>query len=247
VLYAEIRFAPLLHTERELSPHQVVASVEAATAEAVRSTGIEVRLILCTLRHFSAAESLETVRLVEDFRGTYVAGLDIAADEAGYPIDAHIAAFEYARDKGIPCTAHAGEGRGPDSVWETLEHFAPSRLGHGVRSIEDPALLEYLRQHQIHLEVCPSSNIVIDIYDTYADHPIDELYRAGISVGVNADARTLANITLSQEYAKLHQTFGWDSEDFFQCNRNALNAAFVPDDVRDKLVARLADGYRHSS
>jgi len=243
VLYAEIRYAPLLHIEKGLSARKVVASVEAATAQAVRSTGIEARLILLTLLGFSAAQSLETVHLVEDFRGTYVAGFDIA-DTAENPIDAHIAAFQYARDKDIPCTAHAGEERGPDNVWETLQHFAPSRLGHGVRSIEDPVLLEHLRQHQIHLEVCPTSNVQTNVFDTYADHPIDKLHRAGISVGVNTDSRTLVNITLSQEYEKLHETFGWDTEDFFHCNRNALKAAFVPDDVRDELLARLVDGYQ---
>ena len=242
VLYAEIRFAPLLHTERGLSAREVVAAVEAATAQAVRSTGIEARIILISLG-YSAEQDLETLRLVEDFRGTYVAGFDIA-DIAENPVDAHIAAFQYARERGIPCTAHAGESRGVDNVWETLQHLAPSRLGHGVRSIEDPELVEHLRQQQIHLEVCPSCNVQTNIYDTYADHPIDRLYRAGISVGVNTDDRTLVNITLSQEYAKLHETFGWDTEDFFHCNRNALKAAFVPDDVRNKLLARLADGYQ---
>ncbi len=246
VLYVEIRFAPLLHTAQGLSARQVVARVEAATAQAVRSTGIEARLLLCTLRNFTAAQSLETVQLVEQFRGTYVAGFDIAADEAGYPVDGHIAAFQYARERGIPCTAHAGEARGPDSVWETLKHFAPSRLGHGVRSIEDPLLLAHLRQHQIHLEVCPTCNVQIDIYDAYADHPIDRLVQAGVSIGVNTDTRTMTNITLSQEYAKLHQTFGWDIQDFYQCNRNALSAAFVPEDVRNRLLARLADGYQQA-
>jgi adenosine deaminase len=244
MLYAEIRFAPLLHTEGGLSPHQVVASVEAATAEAVRQTGIEARLILCTLRPFSEAQSLETVKVVEAFRGSYVVGFDIAADEAGFPIDAHIPAFRYARDRGIPRTAHGGEGRGPDSVWEILEHFAPSRLGHGVRSIEDPVLLERLRQHQIHLEVCPTSNVMTNIYNTYADHPIDKLYREGLSIGVNSDARTLVNITPSQEYTLLHQTFGWDAHHFLQCNTGALKAAFVPEDVRDKLLARLVESYQ---
>jgi adenosine deaminase len=245
LLYAEIRFAPLLHTERGLSAREVVASVEAATAQAVRSTGIEARLILCTLSYYSVAQSLETVHLVEDFRGTCVAGFDIAADTAGNGIDAHITAFEYARDKRIPCTAHAGEASGPENVWETLQHFVPSRLGHGVRSIEDPMLLEHLRQRQIHLEVCPTCNVQTNVYDTYADHPIDKLHRAGISVGVNTDTRTITNITLSQEYAKLHQTFGWDTEDFFQCNKNALKAAFLPDNVRSKLLAQLVDGYQH--
>jgi adenosine deaminase len=244
VLYAEIRFAPLLRTERGLSPRQVVASVEAATAEAVRSTGIEARIILCTLRYYSEAQSLETVHLVEDFRGTYVAGFDIAADKPGNVIDAHIPAFQYAHDKGIPCTAHAGETRGPSIVWDTLQHFAPARIGHGVRSIEDSSLVEHLRQQQIHLEVCPSCNVQTDIFDTYADHPIDQFYRAGIPVSVNTDARTLVNITLSQEYAKLHQTFGWDAEDFFACNRNALKAAFVPDNVRKVLLERLDTGYQ---
>ncbi len=246
VLYAEIRFAPLLHTEQGLSAREVVASVEAAVAEAVRSTGIEARIILCTCRHSTSEQSLEIVHLVEDFRGTYVAGFDIACDEAGYPVDAHIPAFQYAREVGIPCTAHAGEARGPDSVWETLEHFAPSRIGHGVRSIEDPALVEHLREQQIHLEVCPTCNVQTDFYDTYADHPIDKLYRAGVSLNVNTDARTLVNITLSQEYEKLHQTFGWETEDFLHCNRNALRAAFVPEDVRSRLLAELEAGYQHS-
>jgi adenosine deaminase len=244
VLYAEIRFAPLLHTQQGLSARQVVATVEAATAQAVRDTGIEARLILCTLRNYSAAQSLETVHLVEQFRGTHVAGFDIAADEAGYPVDEHIAAFQYARDKGIPCTAHAGEACGPASVWETLRQFAPSRLGHGVRSIEDPELVDRLRQRQIHLEVCPTCNIQIDIYDTYADHPIDRLYRAGVPVGVNTDARTMTDVTLSEEYARLHKAFGWDTRHFFHCNQDALKAAFVPEKVRNKLLARLAGGYQ---
>ncbi len=243
VLYAEMRFAPLLHTEGGLSPRQVVGSVEAATAEGVRSTGIEARIILCTLRYYSEAQSLETVRLVEDFRGTYVAGFDIAADKPGNVIDAHIPAFQYAREKGIPFTAHAGETRGPVIVWNTLQHFAPSRIGHGVRAIEDPALVEHLRQRQIHLEVCPSCNVQTNIYDTYADHPINQFYRAGIPVSVNTDGRTLVNVTLNEEYERLHRTFGWDVEDFYRCNKDALKAAFVPDDVRDQLLARLADGY----
>ena len=162
----------------------------------------------------------------------------------GFPVDAHIPAFQYAREAGIPCTAHAGEARGPDSVWETLEHFVPSRIGHGVRSIEDPVLVKHLREQQIHLEVCPTCNVQIDIYDTYADHPIDKLYRAGISLNVNTDDRTITNITLSQEYEKMHQTFGWEPKDFLQTNRNALIAAFVPDDVRTRLLAELEVGYQ---
>jgi adenosine deaminase len=244
VIYAEIRFAPLLHTEEGLSAHQVVASVEAATAEAVRKTGIEARIILCTLRYYSTEQSLETVKLVEDFRDTYVAAFDIAADTTGNVIDAHIPAFQYARDNDIFYTAHVGETRGIENVRDTLQHFAPSRLGHGVCSIEDPELLDHLRENEIHLEACPTCNVQTNCYDTYADHPIDKLYRAGVSIGVNTDTRTISDITLNEEYEKLHRVFGWEKEDFLKCNLNALQAAFIPQETREELIAKLREGYR---
>jgi adenosine deaminase len=243
VIYAEIRFAPLLHTEKGLSAQEVVRVVEETVSECIKATGIEARLLLCTLRHFSEAQSLEMVKLVEQFQGTYVAGFDIAADTPGNVIVAHIVAFQYARDKRIPYTAHAGETRGLENVWETVQHFDPSRLGHGVCSIEDPTLLEHLMQHQIHLEACPSCNVQTNCYDTYADHPIDKLHRAGISVGVNTDARTICNITLTQEYEKLYRVFGWENEDFLHCNTNALRAAFIPEQTRKELMVRLLEGY----
>ncbi|UCD41045.1 MAG: adenosine deaminase [Chloroflexota bacterium] len=243
VLYAELRFAPLLHTEGGLSAREVVTIVEAATAEGVRNTGVEARLILCTLRFYSTEQSLETVHLVEDFLGTYVAAFDIAADKPGNVIDAHIPAFDYARENGIPYTAHVGESRGIENVWDTIHAFAPSRLGHGVCSIQDPALLDYLKKHHIHLEACPTSNVQTNCYNTYADHPIDRLYREGISIGVNTDARTISNITLTEEYEKLSHAFGWGKEEFLQCNLNALNAAFIPENTRDELIPRLKEGY----
>lgn len=244
VIYAEIRFAPLLHTAGGLSAEEVVTIVEGAVAESSRVSGVEARLILCTLRHFSEEQSLETARLVEQFKDTHVAGFDIAADEAGYPIDAHIKAFRYAHQHGIPCTAHAGEARGPESVWETLENLQPGRLGHGVRSIEDPNLMAYLRQNRIHLEVCPAVNVQIDIYPDYVTHPIDQLYRAGLSLSVNTDARTTARITLNQEYERLNRVFGWGKEHFLRCNTDALRAAFLPSPIREELLSRLLAGYR---
>jgi adenosine deaminase len=243
VLYAEIRFAPLLHVDNGLTPDQVVGIVEEATAKAVEKTGVEARVILCTLRHFNESQSMETVRLVDRFRGTRVAGFDIAADEAGYPIDQHIPAFQYAFIHRIPCTAHAGEARGAESVWETLKHFRPARIGHGVRSLEDMNLIAHLREERIHLEICPSCNIQIDIFDDYRDHPIDTLYRLGLSVGVNTDARTITNVTLTDEYDRLHRAFGWTQEHFFRCNKNALLASFVPDDVKQRLLERLTHEY----
>lgn len=244
MLYAEIRFAPLQHLQQGLTPYEAVAATEQATAAAVKETGIEARLILCTLRHYSAAQSMETVKLVEQFANTHVAGFDIAADEAGFPINNHIAAFTYAKEKGIPCTAHAGEARGADSVWETLQYFGPSRIGHGVRSIEDRKLVEHLRKNRIHLEICPTCNVLIDIYDQYKDHPVDTLYKAGVSLSINTDTRTITNISLSGEYEKLQAHFGWTASDFYQCNVYALEAAFIPPALKAALLNKLEQAYR---
>ncbi|GER91192.1 adenosine deaminase [Dictyobacter vulcani] len=243
VIYAEIRFAPLLHTEQGLTPAEVVRIVEAATSEASAETGIEARLLLCALRHFTAEESLQTVRLVEQFQGTTVAGLDLAGDEAGYPLDAHIPAFQYAIEHGLARTAHAGEARGAASVWETLEHLQPTRIGHGVRSSEDPNLLDKLRAEGIHLELCPMSNLQTNIYDIYADHPIDYLYRQGVALNVNTDCRMITPVTLKREYEQLHANFQWNKQDFLTCNLYAVEAAFIPAELKHRLKERLQEAY----
>jgi adenosine deaminase len=243
IMYAEIRFAPLQHLEKGMTPYEVVMAAEEAMSAAIAQTGIEARLILCTLRHYSQAQSMQTVQLVEQFANTYVAGFDIAADEAGFPIDNHIAAFNYAKQKGIPCTAHAGEAKGAASVWETLEYFGPSRIGHGVRSSEDKSLVAHLRKNNIHLEICPTCNVQINIYDSYQNHPADELYKAGVPVSINTDTRTITNMTLSREYEKMQQVFGWTVQDFYNCNVQALKAAFLPEALKAHLLVKLANGY----
>ncbi len=243
VIYAEIRFAPLQHLEQGLSPYQVVKTVEQTVASLIKQTGVEARVILCTLRHYTSQQGLTTAGLAEEFKGSTVAGLDLAADEAGFPIDKHIAAFEYANKNGIYCTAHAGEAKGPESVWETLEFLKPSRIGHGVRSIDDPRLIEALIEKNIHLEVCPTCNVQIDIFDTFENHPIDRLYRAGVSVGINTDTRTITDTSLSGEYLMLQRVFNWGKDDFSKCNRNALAASFLPVSGKERLEKELLRVY----
>ena len=243
VIYAEMRFAPMEHTQKGLSPEAVVQTVEEAVTQGSRQTGIPAGLILCTLRHYSEAQSMETIRLVEQFRDAAVVGFDIAADEAGFPIDNHKAAFEYAYQKGIACTAHAGEARGADSVWETLRYFHPRRIGHGVRSAEDPTLIDFLKQNNIHLEVCPTSNIQTNVYARITDHTADKIYRAGVSMGINTDARTISDTTLTAEYKKLEEVFGWGKAELLRCNLNAVGAAFAGEEVKESLRKQLIEGY----
>jgi adenosine deaminase len=244
VIYAEIRFAPLLHCDNGLTPDEVVRIVDEAVEEGIVATGVDARLILCTLRHFDARQSAETVGLIEQCDdGTRVVALDIAGDEAGFPIDTHLEAFEYAKQKRLFRTAHAGEATGASSVWETLRNFEPQRIGHGVRSAEEPALVKHLREKQVHLEVCPSSNLQTNVYSSLKEHPIKRLFEAGVSVGINTDARTITDTTLENEYGLLRDEFGWDNSHFLKCNLDAVRASFIPEQVETALTSRLQSSY----
>jgi adenosine deaminase len=240
VIYAEIRFAPLLHTDRGLSPERVVAVVERSVDRLVRETGMQAGLILCTLRHFTEAQSLLTAELVENFCGSRVVALDLAGDEAGFPLDAHIGAYRYAREHGLFRTAHAGEAVGPESVWETLRLLDPHRIGHGTRSIEDPKLVAHLRRERIHLELCPSANVqIIPSIRNMEEHPIDRLYRAGVSLNVNSDSRMLTPTTLTKEYEKLQHVFNWSEQDLLRATLMGMEAAFADEEVKQLLGKRL--------
>jgi adenosine deaminase len=244
VIYAEIRFAPLLHLKKNLTPEQVVAAVDDAVTEGTRGTGLQIGILLCTLRHFTRGQSMQTVQLVEKFKGTHVVGFDIAGDEAGFPLENHVAAFQYAQAHHIFCTAHAGEASGPNSVRETLTKLRPSRIGHGVRSSEDAGLKRYIKDHNILLEICPTSNIQTNMYTSFDHHPVDNLYRDSIPLSINTDCRTISNTTLDNEYAQLVTQFHWTARDFLRCNLEAVDHAFTSDAVKSRLRQRLLSGYR---
>ena len=245
VILAEIRFAPLLHCEKGLTAENVVDIVANRVRECSEKFGIEAGIILCTLRDFNESQSLETVKLVQKyFSNRFVIGIDLAADEAGFPIDEHLKAFQYAIDNNIPRTAHAGEAKGAESIRETIEYFNPLRIGHGVRCIEEPKLIYELIKNNIHLEICPSCNVQTDVFKIYQDHPVDYLYNRGVSVSINTDARTLVNISLTEEYQKLINTFNWGLEELKQCNLNAIEHSFLNNIDKKKLSAQIEKSYK---
>ncbi len=240
VIYAELRFAPLLHAERGLTPQRAVEIVNGVTDRCSRDSGIEARLILCTLRHFTEAQSMETAHLVKAFEGSRVVALDLAGDEAGFPLMAQVGAYQFVRQRNLFRTAHAGEACGPASVWETVRQLQPTRIGHGTRSIEDPELVDYLRQHRIHLELCPSSNVqIIPEIPDMPHHPIDRLFREGVALNINTDTRMLTATSLNKEYEEVARTFGWGVEEFLGTNLMAVEAAFVGESVKAGLRAKL--------
>jgi len=234
----------LLHVERGLSPERAVEIVDRATEEMIGQSGVEARLVLCTLRHFTETQSMMTAQLVKQFRGSRVVALDLAGDEAGFPIKPHIEAYKFAREHGLCRTAHAGEALGPESVWETLRLLQPKRIGHGVRSIEDQRLVEYLAKERIHLEVCPSSNVqILPSINDWPEHPVHKMLRLGVPLNINTDTRMLTPITLTIEYERLAKTFGWGVEEFQKTNLMGVDAAFAEDEVKQRLRKTLLEAY----
>jgi adenosine deaminase len=185
-----------------------------------------------------------TAQLVKQFQGSRVVALDIAGDEAGYPLQPHIEAYRYAREHNLCRTAHAGEAVGPESVWETLRLLQPSRIGHGVRSIEDQRLIEYLAKERVHLEVCPSSNVqIIPSINNWSEHPVHKLYRLGVPLNINTDTRMLNPTTLTGEYEGLAQTFGWTLDEFQKTNLMGVDAAFADDATKQRLRKLMVERY----
>ena len=243
VVYAEIRFAPLQHLQKGMTPEEVVKAVNDATTEAISTYGVEAGIILCTLRHYSEAESLQTVRLAHQFQNTHVVGFDIAADEAGFPVENHIKAFQLAHEHNIHCTAHAGEACGPESVWESLDVFMPSRIGHGVRSAEDDLLLQHLKKHNIHLEVCPTSNIKTGVFESIEKHSAPKIFASGVSMSINTDGRTISDATLTEEYELMNKVFQWNIQQLRHCNLEAIRHSFANDNIKQKIKQLIEAAY----
>ncbi len=243
VIYGEIRFAPLEHCNGGLSELDVVRVVERAVEKASREFQIEAFLILCSLRPYKPEESLKVAHLAEEFKGSRVVGIDLAGDEL---LDAgpHRSAFDFALENDIRRTCHAGEARGPESVEEVLDQFKPHRIGHGVRSLESEKTVKRLLKEQIHLEVCPTSNLLTGIYDQMESHGIRKLRDKGVSLSVNTDGRAISDVTLTDEWNKLHQALAFEKADFFHFNCCAIDNAFAPASVVEKTAARLKNEWR---
>jgi adenosine deaminase len=238
VLYLEIRFAPILNQRMGLSLEEVVvASIEGLEA-ASRDHGIVAKVIVCGLRHLDPALTMELARVAVDLRRNGVVGFDLAGAEAGHPAGAHAAAFEYAGFHGLNCTCHAGEGDGASSIHSAVHSCGAQRVGHGTRLYEDPELTRYIRDRQIALEMCLTSNVQTRAAASYATHPLRRYFDDGLNVVLNTDNRLMSGVTLVDEYALAHRELGFTFEELGQIALNGFRSAFLDDGERAALLSR---------
>jgi adenosine deaminase len=240
VRYVEVRFCPLLNTEMGLMSDEVLDAalrgMRRAEQDAGAPAGVRSQLIVCALRSHTAARTLEMAELAVAYRDRGVCGFDIAGAEAGNPVADHADAFEYAHAAGLPITIHAGEGFGSASIRQALELGHASRIGHGTRLHEDPALQDAIRERGIPLEVCLTSNVQTRVADSVAAHPAIAYVEDGIPVALGTDNRLMSGVDLSDEYASAAAAFGLDRTAIIGLARTAFEHAFVAPAERMTLL-----------
>jgi adenosine deaminase len=246
-LYSEIFVSPDHARAAGLSPQAYIEGLGAGIAAARDQYGIECRMIVVGVRHLGPDAVAEAARFAAARPHPLITGFGMAGDERiGHPKDfAH--AFDIARDAGLGITVHAGELCGPESVRAALDHLRPQRIGHGVRAIEDVTLVRRLAEEHVHLEVCPGSNVALEVFGSFADHPFARLQAAGVSVSLNSDDPPFFATSLAQEYAMAAQHFGLDAHGLAEVTRAALAAAFLDEDTRGMLLARLDSAMSYAS
>lgn len=210
-----------------------------AIDQARKETGIEGRLIITCVRHFDVDACIKVAELAVRHPHPYVVGFGMGGDEQGFPNRLFPKPFQIAHEGGLHCTTHAGEMLGAESVWEAINYLPVTRIGHGVRSIEDPNLIQTLIERDITLEVCPGSNIALRVYPDFASHPLRALYEAGVKVTLSSDDPPFFNTHLAHEYHLAEHTFGFGKDDLLQFTRNSINASFVDDATKKQLLAKI--------
>lgn len=239
VRYLETRFAPILNVERGLTLARAVEAPLRGLRRAEREYGITARVIICALRQRTPATSLDLARLAVDFQNDGVVGFDLAGGEAGHPASDHAAAFEHARDHGLPCTCHAGEGDGAASVADAMHRCHAHRIGHGTRLEEDPALLAEARDRGIAIECCLTSNVQTHAVSSIDAHPLRRYFEAGIQVSLNTDNRLMSDTDLVTEYGLAAKHLAFTFEELCQLARTGFVNAFLPTAERTALLARV--------
>jgi adenosine deaminase len=253
VVYAEIRFAPELHTAKGLSYREVIDNVLLGFAQgeaAAKAAGKTIRVVALLTAMRMADVSLEIAKLVVEYRDRGVVGFDIAGKEAGYPPTEHIEAFQYLQRNNAHFTIHAGEAFGLKSIWEAIQFCGTERLGHGVRIIDDVTvnpdgtvtlgdLAAYVRDRRIPLELCPKSNVDTGAAASIAEHPIGLLRKLNFRVTLNTDNRLMSDTSMSAEMTSLVEAFDYSLRDLEWLTVNGMKSSFLPFDQRLDIINHI--------
>lgn len=238
IRYAEITWSPITHVARTGHRFEaLLAGVNRGRANALAKHGVEMRWITDIVRnlHGRVEDGTQTADMAIFGRDHGVVALGLGGLETGYPPELFEAAYDRARAHGLHSIPHAGEASGPESIWGAIRHLKAERIGHGIQAIHDPELIDYLREYRIPLEVCPTSNVCTGIVPGIDQHPIRQLWDAGVYVTVNSDDPPMFNTTLTDEYLVLARELGFDAAAIEQLVLNGVRATLLDDEAKQRM------------
>lgn len=248
-LFEDLRAQNVIYVEVTVASHRVPISevahaISEAWREAVPDGDLEFGILVGLFRSDLADTVQGFVRQAIDAKEYGVVGVDLLEHETAGAASVFTKAFETAREAGLGLRAHAGEGAGPESVWEAIRCLGVSRVAHGTRATEDLELARYLAEHVITLDMCPTSNYRLSVVDSIQAHPVRRLFDAGVKVTVSSDDPLFFNSDLTEELAMLQEVFAFTADEMLQLARNGIDAAFLPGEKKGHLHGLLAERYR---
>lgn len=238
VAYIEVRFAPMLSTEKGLTCAEVIDSVVCGLKKGERVSGTYAFAIVCAMRHHSLEQNMEMLQAARPFVGKGVCALDLAGDESAFPTSLFRELFIQAKEWGIPFTIHSGECGSVDNIREAIE-LGAKRLGHGIALEKSPELRCLCQEKGIGIEMCPTSNLQTKAVDNLKSYPLKQFLEEGLLVSVHTDNRTVSGTTMEQEEKLVKEQLQISEEMWLQCTKNAIRTAFASEDIKEELMRRM--------
>jgi adenosine deaminase len=240
IVYSEATYTAYTHLHQKGLPFaDQLAAINRARAWGEQELGVKLNLIVDIAREVTPEKGLLTADFVIDHYGEGIVALGLGGYEVGHPPEKHAESFRRVHDAGVPCVLHAGETGGAESIWSALRVGNSQRIGHGVRCLEDAALVAELRERQIPLEVCPTSNVCLAVAPSLEAHPLPRLMAEGLYVTLNSDDPPMFNTTLTHEFEVCSTAFGWTEDTLRQLTLNAAQATLLPADEKAALIKRV--------
>lgn len=239
VRYLEIRYSPILHQQGDLTLEEAVEAPLRGVRQAETDLGIRAGLIICGIRNLPPETSVRLAELAVAYKDRGVVAFDLAGGEAGNPATEHAEAFRVARAGNQNVTIHAGEAAGAASIAQALHDCGAHRIGHGTRLFEDPDLERYVTDHQVPIEVCPTSNVQTRAVDSFEAHPVRRYFDAGINVSLHTDNRLMSGTTLTEEYVRAAAYLDFTPAELSEIVLNGFRSAFLPWREKQGLIAEV--------
>lgn len=239
IRYLEVRYSPILHTRSGMRLTTIVDAVLEGLLRGERAFGVQTGVIICGMRNINPETSYRLAELAIAYKNKGVLAFDLAGAETDYPAKKHKDAFFLILRNNINCTLHAGESYGPESIHQAVHYCGAHRIGHGVRLKEDGDLLNYINDHRIPLEICPTSNVQTRAVSSFEEHPLRFYYDYGLRTTVNTDNRLMSDTTVSRELLRVHQHLGFTLEELVDLIIFGFKSAFLPQRQKVKLLRRV--------